>query len=121
MDSISDVSLVGVSGGVLIILLMQAVKVFGLPDRWVQQVTLLCGFVVSGTYGWLQDGPYDKAFWVGIVVRALVMGLTAAGLYSHITQPNKLKADAVVTIPETSAPAEVTVSGGGGSSGGAEA
>lgn len=114
-----EVVLYGVSGLALVMLLVQAAKVAGLPDKWAPLTALVSGFAVAGAVIANEFWPADVGPYIRWVILALMLGLGGSGLYAHTqaTQAvvDKRNADRIlanapegaqtVVVPSTSVPA----------------
>lgn len=98
-----DTILAGISLSTLVMLLVQALKVVGLPSKYAPQASLAAGFLAA----WLTvaNGPapivYNITTLTTILIGGLVIGLTASGLQSSIA-----KGDQVVAVREATDSAE---------------
>lgn len=81
--SADDVVLYGVSGITLVMLVVQAAKVAGLPDKWAPLAALISGLLVAGAVIANELWPAEVGPWVRLVVLALLLGLAGSGLYTH--------------------------------------
>lgn len=89
----SSIILYGLSGSILVTMLVQVARTFGLPPRFAPPAAIIAGFIVSAAFHAAQPGPWGSTlnWWIQTVIDGLQLGLGGAGIYSLTTAHQKAK------------------------------
>ena len=83
MDNfLNGLALLGIPAIVLVPLIVQALKTFGLPDRWAGAAAITVGLIVAALIEAVAAWPAITPI-VRVLVAGLLLGLAAAGTYSQ--------------------------------------
>lgn len=102
---VNEVALYGISGLMLVTLLVQAAKVAHMPDKWAPLAALLAGLAVASAVIANEYYPAEVGPWIRLVILALLLGLGGSGLFAQTqsmqSTVNQRKAEkAIADAPE---------------------